>query len=110
VWHSAFGLRKFNSRRITIRMHLRRVLLIGILALCSATADAKGGQGSGGQLSHSNTPHSMPRLNALGPGTGSKASSERVNGYTKKDGTHVTATANRRPTASSTTTGAPRGM
>ena len=61
-------------------MNLRRLLLIATLALCSATAYAKGGHGSG---SHASTHSSTPRLNSPDPGTGSKASSEHVSGYTK---------------------------
>jgi hypothetical protein len=71
-------------------MNLRHLLLIATVILCSATAYAKGGHGSGSHSSRATTHHSStPRLNALGPGTGSKASSARVSGYTKKDGTHV---------------------
>jgi hypothetical protein len=71
-------------------MNLRHLILITTLVLCSATAYAKGGHGGGNHSSRATTHHSStPRLNALGPGTGSKASSERVSGYTKKDGTHV---------------------
>src|SRR4051794_35045292 len=59
---------------------------MNLAPLCSATAYAKGGHGSSGHVS---THSSTPRLTSPGPGTGSKASSEHVGGYTKKNGTHV---------------------
>src|SRR5436189_227614 len=67
-------------------MKLRHLLLVATLLLCSATAYAKGGHGSGSSGTHHS---STPRFTSPGPGTGSKASSERISGYTKKDGTHV---------------------
>jgi hypothetical protein len=57
------------------------------LVLLTSPADAKGrGGGHGSRGGHSSSGHS-----SLGHvGTGSKVSHERVSGYTKKNGTHVT--------------------
>lgn len=54
-------------------MHFRTLAVALCLASVASIAIAKGGHHSG----------------AIGPGTGSKSSSNHVNGYVKKDGTYV---------------------
>jgi hypothetical protein len=62
--------------------------LFASLVLLISPVDAKGhGGGHGSRGGHASTGHSSTSH----VGTGSKASHERVSGYTKKNGTHVAA-------------------